>query len=186
LLAKTKANVSGIVVTGTGALFNVTTNNLNNLTDYSIPTGGIISGGSGYLTGDKFIILGSILGGEDIVHDLTLTVTAMSGAITGFSSKLGKTAWTQINYLPSAITAYGNNVESGNFGKGNTYQISSLGTTGLITDFTLIGTATTDVNGNPLVWSSVRTPQIGDFFVATSTGAVTDGNFVIGLMTCCE
>ena len=180
LLAKTKANVSGIVITGTGALFNVTTHNLTNLTEYSIPTGGIISGGTGYLTGDKFIIPGSILGGEDIVNDLTLTVTALNGAITGFTSKSGKPAWTLINYLPAAITTYGKNVETGDFGKGNTYQISSLGANGFFTDFTLIGTATTDVNGNPITWSTNRTPQIGDFFVATTTGAVTDGNFVIG------
>ena len=180
LLAKTKANVSGIVVTGTGALFNVTTQNIGNLESYSIPTGGIISGGTGYLTGDKFIIPGSTLGGEDIVNDLTLTVTTTSGAITGYSSKLGNTAWTQINYLPAVITAYGNNVESGNFAKGNTYQITSLGENGFLTDFTLIGTATTDVNKVSIVWSSNRTPRIGDFFVATSTGAVSDGNFVIG------
>jgi len=180
LLAKTKANVSGIVVTGTGALFNVATHNAGNLESYSIPTGGIISGGTGYLTGDKFIILGSILGGEDIVNDLTLTVTALLGVITGYSSKSGNTAWTTINYLPAAITEYGNNVQSGNFEKGNTYQISSLGETGFLTDFTLIGTATTNATGTPIVWSSIRIPQIGDFFVATATGAVTDGNFVIG------
>jgi hypothetical protein len=180
LLAKTKENVSGIVVTGSGALFNVSTYNGTNLTEYSIPTGGIISGGTGYLTGDKFIILGSILGGEDIVNDLTLILTAAFGAITGFSSKSGNTAWTRINYLPAVITAYGNNVLSGNFGNGNTYQISSLGETDFFTDFTLIGTATTNVNNTPIVWSSIRTPQIGDFFVATTTGAVKDGNFVIG------
>jgi hypothetical protein len=180
LLAKTKANVSGIVVTGSGALFNVATHNGANLENYSIPTGGIISGGTGYLTGDKFIIPGSVLGGEDIVNDLTLIVTAIAGVISGYSSRSGNTAWTKINYLPAAVTTYGNNVESGNFGKGNTYQITSLGATGFFTDFTLIGTATTDANGTPIVWSTVRTPRIGDFFVATNTGAVTDGNFVIG------
>jgi hypothetical protein len=180
LLAKTKANVSGIVVTGSGALFNVATHNAANLELYSIPTGGIVSGGTGYLTGDKFIISGSVLGGEDIINDLTLTVTTTAGAITGYSAQSGNTAWRKINYLPAAITAYGSNVESGNFAKGNTYQISSLGEVGFFTDFTLIGTATTDVNGNSIAWSNGRTPQIGDFFVATGTGAVTDGNFVIG------
>jgi hypothetical protein len=180
LLAKTKANVSGIVITGTGALFNVATNNGANLESYSIPSLGIISGGSGYLTGDKFIISGSMLGGEDIINDLTITVTAPSGAITGYSAFSGNTAWTRINYLPAAITAYGTNVQSGSFGKGNTYQISSLGTTELLTDFRLIGTATKDSNGNALVWSNVRLPRIGDFFVATNTGAVKDGSFVVG------
>ena len=165
LLASTTANVSGSVVAGTGVLFNVATHNVNNLEIYSIPTGGLISGGSGYLTGDQIVIPGSSLGGQDIINDFTLTLTATNGAVTSYSSPTGTTAWTQINYLSASVTSYSDTVQNGNFQIGNTYQITSLGANGLLTDFTLLGSA----NNN-----------IGTIFVATGSGAIKDGNFVVG------
>ena len=165
LLASTTANVSGSVVTGSGLLLNVATHNVGNLKAYSIPTGGLVNGGAGYLTGDQLIIPGSSLGGQDIINDFTLTLTATNGVVTSYSSPAGTTAWTQINYLPATVTTYTDTVQNGQFQVGNTYQITSLGANGLLTDFTLLGSA----NNN-----------IGTTFVATGSGAIKDGNFVIG------
>jgi hypothetical protein len=165
LLASTTANVSGSVVVGTGLLLDVDTHNINDLEIYSIPTGGLVSGGSGYLTGDQFVISGSNLGGQDIINDFTLTLTATNGVVTGYSSPTGSTAWTQINYLSASVTSYSDTVQNGHFQIGNTYQITSVGADGLFTDFTLLGAA----NNN-----------IGTVFVATGSGAIKDGNFVVG------
>ena len=161
LLATTTPNVSGTIVLGTGALFNVATHNSGDLLIYSIPTGGIVASGTGYLPGDQLVIKGSQLGGKDVVNDLTLTLEVTSGGVYGYSAISGTTAWTQLNYLPASITTYGSNVETGSFQIGNTYQITSLSGT----DFTLLGAA----NNN-----------IGTTFVATATGLITDGNFVVG------
>jgi len=163
LLAATKANVSGVIVPGTGATFTVSTY----IGGYSIVSQGITNGGTGYLTGDKIVISGSDLGGQDIINDLTFEVQATNGVIYGFvsQSQTGQSAWTKINYLSSAITSYGDIIESGNFQIGNTYQINSVGSAGLLTDFTLIGAS----NNN-----------IGTTFVANGTGLVADGQFVVG------
>ena len=165
LLAITKANVTGSVVTGTGVLFNVATHNVGNLKVYSIPTGSLVSGGAGYVDGDLLIIPGSLLGGQDIVNDATIKLRASAGVVYGLYSITGYTAWTKINYVSAAVSSYGDLVETGNFQVGNNYQISSLGDTGLLTDFTLLGASSN---------------TIGTSFIATGSGLVTDGNFVVG------
>jgi len=60
---------------GTGATFTISTNGSGT---YSL--GGINSSGSGYQIGDTITISGASLGGADGVHDLTLTVTALTPA----------------------------------------------------------------------------------------------------------
>ena len=173
LLVTTTPNVSGTMVTGTGAVLRIKTNSLGDITRYS--TVSIVSGGTGYLNGDRILISGSMLGGQDVVNDCVITVgvsaqPGITGPVSSFTATSGYTAWTNIPYIPSSITQYGEIIQVGMLAIGNTYTITLVGST----DFTLLG-------------ASANT--VGTTFTATKnyngsnnlgTGLANAGNFVIG------
>jgi len=79
-------NVTGTSLNGTGAQFNVikrgTKYRVFSATTGNIPNV-VILGGSGYERLDTITILGSALGGVDVVNDIVITVTAVNSATGG-------------------------------------------------------------------------------------------------------
>ena len=67
-------NISG---SGTGATFDVTITGQN---AYSVIVNAASLGGSGYVVGNQIKILGSVLGGINILNDLTITVAELSSS----------------------------------------------------------------------------------------------------------
>jgi hypothetical protein len=93
----TYTNISGTNVTFTGspALFNV--NRINGTYDVSIS-----SGGTGFQTGNRILILGTVLGGSSPTNDLLITATTSFGIIQTISisgtSITGDTTYTAAAY----------------------------------------------------------------------------------------
>ena len=81
------------VILGTGATFNVTPT----LTGYTLVRN---VGGAGYLAGDKIKILGSNIGGRDILHDLIVTVDSVSITAVNTVSGVGISSWKKVSYIP--------------------------------------------------------------------------------------
>lgn len=67
-------NISG---SGTGATFDVT---ITGQDSYAVIVNAASLGGSGYVVGNQIKILGSVLGGIDIVNDLIITVASLSSS----------------------------------------------------------------------------------------------------------
>ena len=153
LLAKTTPGVSGSVISGAGATLRIITPPYG----YRIAPNSGALGGTRYSIGDTITVLGSQLGGVNVVNDFILTVSSVdqTGAISNFTVN-GQPSWQQISYIPSEINRYGQLIESGYFSIGNTYEISVLGTT----DWNYIAN-TTGVTYN-----------VGDTFVARQSGKV--------------
>ena len=162
LRTKTTTNVSGTVIPGYGATFDVITS----VIEYNSSHINIVSGGTGYLVGDRVLIKGSSVGGKDIINDLIVTVASTNlGAITSIQSKVfGNTVWHTVPYIPATIKQFGKLTQSGSFAVGNTYQITSLGST----------------DWNAIAGTTGIIYAVGDEFVATSTGLVRAGSFVVG------
>jgi len=70
----TSRSGTNVIGTGSGATFNVTTNN----TGYTVTVNG---GGSGYNLNDKITILGTNVGGLSPANDITITVTNVSSNV---------------------------------------------------------------------------------------------------------
>ena len=164
LRAKTTTGVSGTVVPGNSAKFDVVTS----VTGYTssniiIPNSAT---GAGYLVGDQVLIKGSTIGGKDIINDLILTVkTTNLGAITDIETTVvGNVVWRKIPYIPANIKKFGNLTQSGDFALGNTYQIVAVGTT----------------DWNSIAGTSGIVYASGDLFVAANTGSVRAGDFIPG------
>ena len=159
--------------------------------------------GSGYAPNDTITLLGSGLGGNDIEHDLTITVTSVdaSGSITAFT--LGGTAASgdaSFEALTPTSTAFGAtffpritggayNPDIDNAGTG--YQIGyqftiggeQLGGTSPANDMTITVTDVDFFNGAILAVSATGTPVSGDsiaFYPSVAISAPTTGNIANG------
>ena len=164
LRAKTTIGVGGTVIPGVGATFNITTAIVN----YTRDNIDISTGGAGYLVGDRVLIKGSSIGGKDIINDLIVivdTTNIATGAITGITTDVvGNTVWHKVPYIPASIKTFRNLTQSGSFSVGNTYQITSLGST----------------NWNIIAGTSELSYAVGNLFVAATTGLVRAGDFIVG------
>lgn len=73
----------------------------------------IRAGGTGYAVGSKMKVIGSLLGGTDGIHDLTLTVTSVDGASTGYISSYSQSTTTGVSWTGVAESGTGTYIVSG-------------------------------------------------------------------------
>jgi hypothetical protein len=90
---QTYLSLPGTVILGTGATFNV----VPTLVGYNVS---VNNGGTGYVLGDKILISGASLSGDNILNDVLVTVTSLtSGSITTIN-QIGISSWSTIPYIP--------------------------------------------------------------------------------------
>jgi ribosomal protein S9 len=121
--AVTGTNISG---SGVGATFNVTRNN----SVYSVTVNAV---GSGYVTNNVLKILGTVVGGLTPANDITVTVTASAGSITGITYTGIAVTWTTgTTYVQGDVVLYGVNsyvcILAHTAGAGNTPAADTVGT----------------------------------------------------------
>ena len=103
---------------GVGSSFSVSKEN----NTYTVS---IRAGGTGYAVGSQIKVLGSVLGGTDIINDLIITVTSVDAASTGYIS----------SYAVSSITAV---TSSGTASNGTaTYIVTGTNITGTVDKVTV-------------------------------------------------
>lgn len=103
---------------GVGSSFSVSKEN----NTYTVS---IRAGGTGYAVGSQIKVLGSVLGGTDIINDLIITVTGVDAASTGYIS----------SYAVSSITAV---TSSGTASNGTaTYIVTGTNITGTVDKVTV-------------------------------------------------
>jgi hypothetical protein len=89
----TYITLPGTIIVGSGATFNITPN----LTGY---TATVNNSGTGYVIGDRITILGSNVGGVDVLNDVIVTVQSVTALAVSTISVTGKSGWSQIPYVP--------------------------------------------------------------------------------------
>lgn len=92
---------------GLGAQFTVT--NTNGIIDVNVRTGG-----TGYAVGSQIKVFGSEIGGTNVSNDLTITVTGIDGASTGYPSSYSVSSIQQITWsMPDVISGNGTYIVTG-------------------------------------------------------------------------
>ena len=172
---------------GTGATFAISANGSGT---YSL--GGINSSGSGYQIGDTITISGASLGGADGVHDLTLTITALTPAsysvnqssTTGSGSGAIFTMASNSagNYSVTSIPTFGSNyalndqvtIAGSNLGGRNTQNDATLTLTRVgATAFTNVTQASTSGTGSGARFT-ISIDGFGNYGVVSVTSGGTE------------
>lgn len=103
--------------TGVGATFDVTTNG----TDYVVE---VRAGGTGYASGAKLKVLGSLLGGIDGINDLFITVQSVDGASTGYISSYSVSSVVGVTWNGVAVSSTGQYIVTGTNITGNVDRVT--------------------------------------------------------------
>ena len=93
---KTYITLPGDIILGTGATFDVTTT----ITGYTATVSSI---GINYVEGDRILILGSKVGGVNILNDITVIVPPGGLSISSTVSATGISGWIEIPYVPTSL-----------------------------------------------------------------------------------